>query len=425
MNYCLPDSDATHQYFESQEDSVGLINAGGYYLAVYESANVIYGSVLVAVVISISYLWFMHKCADTLSYVTIATVGVSLFVIGYVFYDKSSQLEVMEPGSSTADHYLWGGIGMWVLGAVYSLVICCNWTELKQAVAVINVAADFVYDTKRIVLIPIAYFVLWCFVMVIWFFGFIGVASISDSEITVESVIMQTKEVNRSEETNYMLFGMVFGMFWLTAFIMAANEFALIAGTVTWYFSPKIDTGDGIPGEADVTTGLWWTYRYQCGTLAFGSFILAVIWTIRAIFEYVGNKIQQANPGNPVVATVVKGIRCCLACFDRLIRFLNRNAYIYSCITSEGFCPSALEAFLLLLKNWAKAGIVETIKNAFIFLSLSFVSVATTVIGYFLLVYTLEVPVDKLGPCALMFVIGYLVANTFISPFDVGANTIL
>jgi len=78
-------------------------------------------------------------------------------------------------------------------------------------------------------------------------------------------------------------------------------------------------------------------------------------------------------------------MRCCLDCFDRFVRFLNANAYIYCAITSESFCPSALHAFLLILKNAAKFSFVESIAGAFMFLAKMFVAIVTTMIGYVIL----------------------------------------
>jgi len=223
-----------------------------------------------------------------------------------------------------------------------------------------------------------------------------------------------------------MLFGMVFGFFWLTSFILACSEFAVIGSAVTWYFSDKrIPDDDGIPGDSDVMKAIWWTYRYNAGSLALGSFILAIVWTIRAIFEYIGNKVEGASGDNGCTKCLISCIRCCLDCFDRMIRYLNRNAYIYCCITANSFCPSALEAFLLILKNAAKFAMVESIAGAFIFLAKSFVAVVTTLIGYFLLGYMTETEVDPIAPCACIFILSYLVGSQFISIFDVGANTIL
>lgn len=219
---------------------------------------------------------------------------------------------------------------------------------------------------------------------------------------------------------------MVLGMVWISAFIMACNEFAVICAACTWYFSRKdIPDDDGIPGDSDVMKGFWWTYRYNMGTLAFGSFILTLVWIIRGIFEYIGEKIHQASGGNKCTECLLCAIRCCLDCFDRFIRYLNRNAYIYCAISSESFCPSALHSFLLILKNHAKFAFVEGIADGFMFLAKSFVAILTTLSGYALLGPMTGIKIDPVMPCVFIFCFGYLVASQFISIFDVSANTIL
>lgn len=121
-----------------------------------------------------------------------------------------------------------------------------------------------------------------------------------------------------------MVAGMVLGMVWISAFIMACNDFAIICASVTWYFSRKdIEDSDGIPGDSEIWRGVSWTYRYQMGTMAFGSFIMTLVWFVRAIFEYVGEKLHQASAGNKCTECLLCCCRCCLDCFDRFVRFLN------------------------------------------------------------------------------------------------------
>ena len=121
-----------------------------------------------------------------------------------------------------------------------------------------------------------------------------------------------------------MLAYMWFGIFWLVAFFICCNEFVIIVSTCTWYFSRKdIPDDDGIPGDSNVMKGFIWSIRYHAGSLAFGSLILAIVWTIRAIFEYIGNKVEQASGGNAATRCLLGCIRCCLDCFDRFVRFLN------------------------------------------------------------------------------------------------------
>lgn len=223
-----------------------------------------------------------------------------------------------------------------------------------------------------------------------------------------------------------MIAGMCFGMIWISAFIIACNDFAVICASATWYFSRKdIRDSDGIPGDSSVMKGFWWTYRYQTGTLALGSLILSLVWIVRTIFEYLGEQINKATGGNKCTECLLCCIRCCLDCFDRFIRYLNRNAYIYCAISSESFCPSALHSFLLMLKNHAKFAFVEGIADGFMFLAKSFIAVLTTLCGYFLLPAMTSIEVDPTLPCVFIFLFSYLVACQFISIFDVSANTIL
>merc|ERR1719464_242023 len=121
------------------------------------------------------------------------------------------------------------------------------------------------------------------------------------------------------------------------------------------------------------------------GSLAFGSFLLAVIWIIRIIFEYVGEKVVDSVGGNGCTRCLLGYIRCCLDCFDRFIRYLNRNAYIYMALSGESFCSSAINAFLLILKNAAKFGFVEGIASCFMFIAKFFISIMTTLISFFIL----------------------------------------
>jgi choline transporter-like protein 2/4/5 len=315
---------------------------------------------------------------------------------------------------------------MWVIAALYYLVLCCNWKSLRIAISIIETAADFFADTKRIAFVPMFYFAIWCGVFVFWVWGVCGVASITSSEIKVTSVQFQDKDVNRSDATNWMSAGMVLGMLWISAFIMACNEFAVICAAASWYFSRKdIPDDDGIPGDSDVLEGFKWTFRYHVGTLALGSFILTIVWVIRAIFEYIGEKMNKASGNNACTKCLVSCISCCLDCFDRFIRYLNRNAFIYCAISSENFCPSALHSFLLILKNHAKFAFVEGIADGFMFLAKSFIAVLTTLAGYFLLGPMTGIKVDPTMPCIFIFLFAYFVASQFISIFDVSANTIL
>jgi len=161
------------------------------------------------------------------------------------------------------------------------------------------------------------------------------------------------------------------------------------------------------------------------GTIAFGSFIMMLVDLIRGTFEYLGNKMEAASGNNACTKCLVDCTRCCLACFDKCLRFVNMNAYIYCAIAGTPFCESAVNAFLLMLKNAAKFGFVNSIGGMFMFLAKACISLVTTGIGFGLMKVMLPTQSHSYICTFIIFVAAFCVAGTFISVFDAASNTIL
>ena len=222
-----------------------------------------------------------------------------------------------------------------------------------------------------------------------------------------------------------MIIFMWFGLVWLISFIICCNDFVIIVSTCTWYFSRKdIPDDDGIPGDSDVLKGMKWTIKYHLGSIALGSFVLALVWTIRAIFEYIGEKVADSAPNNVAVKCLVGCVHCYLDCFDRFIRFLNQNAFIYLAISNENFCSSALNSFILVLKHSAKFAFVNMIGGAFMMIAKACIAFGTVVICWFWIKEVDDVDSRTL-PMLVIFASSYCIASIFVSIFDASSNTIL
>ena len=302
-------------------------------------------------------------------------------------------------------------------------MIACCFKSLRVAIAVIETAADYFADTKRVIFVPLAFFFMGIIILIGWIAAAFCVSSIGT--IQVDSIASQTKTIVWADSTYYMMYFMIFGIVWLLAFVIAVNEFVIIVSAVTWYYSDKtVPDDDGIPGDSDVWYGFKWAFKYHMGSIALGSLMLACIWIIRAIMEYIGKKMQDASGDNGCTKCLVSCMRCCIACFDRFIRFVNRNAYIYIAITSNSFCSSAIDSFIMVLKNSAKFAFVDGIADVFMFLAKFLISGLTTFVSYWLLkaMATVESPFLAL---LCIFVLTWVISSVFIAIFDTGSNTIL
>lgn len=336
-------------------------------------------------ILSFAYLKMMDCCAWALSWMTVVLIQASLILLGYLSYAERQSMIAVAGYDETTAAWLEASYWIcWILAGIYYLVMACNFKSLRVSIAIIETAADYFSDTKRIMIIPVIYFMFGLSVFLMWIYGVLCIASIGD--ITGGNYNLQSKDVNRAEITNWMIFWMVWGMIWIGCFIVAMNEFVVICSATSWYFSRKdIADKDGIQGDSDIWKGMYWSWRYHCGSLALGSFILSLFWIIRGLFEYIGEKMNKASGENACTKCLVCCIMCCLDCFDRFMRFLTTNAYIYMAISGDSFCKSALHAFLLVLKNKAKFAFVNGIEGIFMFLAKFCISIFTTLFGWFLI----------------------------------------
>jgi len=166
--------------------------------------------------------------------------------------------------------------------------------------------------------------------------------------------------------------------------------------------------------------GLKWSLTNNFGSLALGSFILAIVWIIRITFEYLDRQMKMANKENAVVNMISNCIRCCLDCFHRFIKFINENAYIQVALTGESFCSSALAAFILALKNASTFLITNGVGTLIFFLGKMVVALANTLIGYIIITKApqFEEVDNPLYPTAVIFVLSYVMANIYMDIFS-------
>jgi hypothetical protein len=68
---------------------------------------------------------------------------------------------------------------------------------------------------------------------------------------------------------------------------------------------------------------------------------------------------QASAQKNRIMVIVFKAVQCILWCFEKFIKYLNKNAYIQVALLGTNFCTSAKVAFSLILRNFARFGVVR------------------------------------------------------------------
>lgn len=71
----------------------------------------------------------------------------------------------------------------WILAIFFYLFLACNWKSLQVSIAVIKTTSDWVADTKRLLLMPLLFFIVGMVIFFFWALGLAAIASISEKPI--------------------------------------------------------------------------------------------------------------------------------------------------------------------------------------------------------------------------------------------------
>lgn len=138
-------------------------------------------------------------------------------------------------------------------------------------------------------------------------------------------------------------------------------------------------------------------------------------------------KQVKGDKGQPVKC-FLDCLRCCAACFERFVAFINKNAYIQIALTGENFITAAKNGFYLAWNNAGQFAVTSGIGSVFCTLCKLFISLSTTFICYMIITKSSAYK-DKLNspvvPSLLFFVIAYVIGDLFMSVYGMSIDAIL
>lgn len=163
-------------------------------------------------------------------------------------------------------------------------------------------------------------------------------------------------------------------------------------------------------------------FRYHLGTVAVGSFIIAVIQFIRYLMKYFEKQAEAQK--NRVMVLVLKIVQCCIWCFEKCVKFLNKNAYIQTALMGTSFCTSAKKAFHLILRNILRFGTLAVLGGVISFIGFVCITVGTVFVGY-LLMRAMHPDISPFIPVVCFAFVSYIVAKLYMNVFGLTVDTCL
>jgi len=200
---------------------------------------------------------------------------------------------------------------------------------------------------------------------------------------------------------------------------------------VRWYYTPKDDKGHKAHNWFGLIVGFGTGITVHLGTLALGSFCIAVFRFFRLICWAIEKQAQ--HEGNVILKILARVIGCCLDCFRKFFEFMNKNAYIDVAITSNNFCGAARDVMSFMASQGATIAILNGACTIFSIGGMMLISGLT---GYGTYMAAIKAPrwTDEDSPhhvqsprfvAIVTFILGLFIAHAFMVIFDHTADTLL
>lgn len=315
-------------------------------------------------------------------------------------------------------------IFFFIMTGVCLIGLCCLYHKISLVIAVLKAGADYLKATPSALTVPIFILVLLIGFLSWWFPVFICQfamgAGWGDSTLPFSSI-------NWDQPTKYFVLYHSFGFLWNIAFIMALSEFVQASSTAIWYYAQGPES-NGAHGP--VRRSFYRAFRYHLGSLALGSFLIAVIQAVQLVLLYIQKQLKDAKvtQNNKIVEYAMKLAMCLVNCFERFIQFINRNAYIQIAVRGTNFCQAAKDAFFLIFQNPTRFALMSGLGELFLLVGQLFITFTTTCIGYAILVnsdtYSKNLN-SPLLPCIFFFFISYVISLMFMAVYGMACDTIL
>ena len=375
-------------------------------------------SSVTALIFGYLYLFVIRLIGGGIIWFTIILLELLLLGGGaYTWFYKGLKYRPEDP---MFDYMSYAAYTLWGLCAVLLILVCCFWHAIKIGIAVFKTTSQYVQANMKIFILPAISYLIIAFWFIFWLIGAVHVFSVGTPEPRDDGypflTIMRWEPLTRGA-----FFYDVFGLFWINAFIIGVTQFIIGASACLWYFEQSTET----KGEGTVGRAFYWSYRYHLGSVAFGSFIIAVCQMMRFLFEYYRKKIGIAEK-----TKVVKALLCLtgylLYLMDKCVKYISKNAYIQVALTNNHFFKSAWNGFALIIKNIHRFGAANSIGAMFMFFGGCMIMALNGGLAWLALTqFTFITVTSPIPPVVVICIISGTISYTFLSIFSFSSDAIL
>ena len=459
-----PDDIIENAVFNYIEDAAAVM---GRYVSDLSTAWVVVlvAGVVVSVILSYFWLMMLRLFAGLMAWTAIIFANLASIALTVLFYMKAGiftadELDAFmgtdfsddipdefDASKSNKDTLLIFAILATIFTVLVLLATAFMIRKIKIALRVIEVGRKAVSQHMTVMFYPLTLpFVFGVLFIAFWVFGIVHIFSMGDVKqraCTIDSTEEQFMglgsnpscgyteacqcgyEVTWDNAMKYNGIYFLFGLLWVLQF---NNGFTtmVVSGVVAPFYWNRGEPGKN---KGAVMKAFRTTFWYHQGTIALGSFIIALIQLIRLMMKIVEARLSAMKKrGSKLVDYCMCCVNCCLWCLQKCVNFITHNAFIMAAIEGKGFFSSATRAGNLILGNAFSSAAVQIIGDSILAICKLSVVLGAGVAAFAILENPSYFHGDQkvsspLVPVIASMIISYMLANKFFAVIETSIDT--
>lgn len=345
-----------------------------------------------------------------------------------IYADKLASSDRWLIGSIFLTFLSFATIGMVIFMRKRILLVTMLFRESGKAIA----------DMPLLLLQPLLTFAALAGVTLAWLVGLVCLQSMKTPVVDTSTGFVVFKA-----ETLYkvMKWYHMFAFLWVSHFAIACQHYVIGASVSKWYFSPNRYQLLNSPIAASVSELI----LYYLGSVALGSFLVAIFKVIRIItrqiqflvqhncmssstgaHQVMGSTSSGTSNGSPSLTTTSSS--CCgsltyiwrlfIWFFDNVVMIINRDAYVEIAIHGHSFVAGARRAFTVLAQNPLRLIAIKSVSNILLVVAKICVVFGTISVAYVLLEEKSGQLNYSWSPIVISAIYAYIVAHWFLSVYE-------
>ncbi|OMJ14919.1 Protein PNS1 [Smittium culicis] len=285
---------------------------------------------------------------------------------------------------ATAIYYL--AIKIYVMGAillVFGILYALSWVGWKRAIPFTKIILETVTQIVRKFPSTIALSLFFSAIMIAFnVFCIYSLVASADylkkyqkcTNTTDRNGVVKQTCSNTTLVLNYVF--TVFVYFWSIQVILNTLHTAICGLFATYYFYDG--TPEGYPTKNPLMSSLVRASFFSFGSICFGSLIVAVIQTIRALLQLA----RQQNSDDLFCSIIICCVDCILGCIEGMVEYFNKYAYIQIAIYGKPYIQASKDAWHLLSDRGVNAIVNDCLVNNVVYLGSFIAGIISALISY-------------------------------------------